>query len=939
MDEPTRPGAAPEDERIHDALAACIDAWHDGGPAAAERVAASRGDLAPVLRERLEKLQRAGLLPADDAPASEPAIPTVLGEFRLGKRIGGGGMGVVHLAEQMSLDRVVALKLVRPELRFFPGARARFRREVEAIARLGDAGIVPIYSVGEDQGIDFFAMEYVRGASLGCVLAERLGTPPQRLTGRDVAAVAARRADVPVPEPLPEVFAGTWVQTCCRIVLRMARAVHHAHERGIVHRDLKPNNTMVTPDGRVLLLDFGLAAAAGTARITRSGAVLGTLHYMAPEQLQDGSVDVRTDVYALGVTLHELLALRPPFHDQSQERLRQQILHGRAAPLRQQNPDVPRDVETIVGVARDRDPTRRYATAEALATDLERFLQHRPIQARPIGAWLRCVRWSQRHPALATAAGLVLLGFMATPLLVRWTRDAALQQSQNNLDTALSGVRGLLQQAGSKVLARVPGLDAERIRNLDAATALIERLWRENPTEPRVAIEYVRTMCRVSELQRLTGDNDAALRAIAAAEPVLAELRSAAADPAVHLGEVVGVRLARGLSLVELGRLDEAEVEWLAVLDAAATVPEAAWNKQVRLGLSSAHHNLARVVRERGDLAGAIDHMQRSFAIEAALAEADPSLDLTLNRARSRMNLAAMLRDKGDDGAARTELRQVREQLAAIGAADAKEPEVRRELARVDVALAAIEVVAGQFEQSLPMREAAITAMLALCADFPDRVVYRQEVDLMLHDLAVERQRAGDPEGALEAASRAIAGHEQLIGARTDAFEYLSELAIFLHHRGYLRAQTDETEAGADFTRAAERIEAVVHQRPNDLAFRMQAGQVLQSAATHAARQQQWPRARDTFRRAALHLEHVHAAGGRRAAAAGRVLAPLLQKRAQAELQCHDFDGVVGCLRRLHELAAVPVRELERLGRELHVLDREDFRTLLRDAGASGSTR
>lgn len=943
MDDVTRAGA-PDDDRVHDALAACIDAWHAGGAPAAERVAAGHGDLAPLLRERLEKLQRAGLLAesedvAADAPASEPTIPSVLGDFRLGKRIGGGGMGVVHLAEQMSLERVVALKLVRPEMRFFPGARARFRREVEAIARLGDAGIVPIFSVGEDQGIDFFAMEYVRGASLGDVIAALHATSPQRLSGRDIAVVAAGRAEVPVPEPLPEVFSGTWVQTCCRIVLRMARAVHHAHERGVVHRDLKPNNTMVTPDGRVLLLDFGLAAAAGTSRITRSGAMLGTLHYMAPEQLQDGEVSARTDVYALGVTLHELLALRPPFHERSQERLRHQILYGSASALRQQNPDVPRDVETIVAVARDRDAARRYATADALATDIERFLQHRPIEARPIGAWLRSVRWSQRHPALATAAGLLLLALMATPLLVEWTRGAALQQSKSNLDTALAGVRGLMQQASSRTLARVPGLDAERLRNLESATAMIARLWRENPEDQRVALEFVRTMSKVSELQRLTGDNDAALRAVAEAEPVLAWLRTHATDPAAFLGEAIGTRLARGLSLVELGRLAEAEAEWNAVLDAAAAVKESDWTKQVRLVLSSTHHNLARVLRERGDLAGAIEHMKTSSTIEEGLASEDTSLDLQLNQARSRTNLAALLRDKGDADGARAELLRVHGTLTTLATNENKEPEIRRELARVGVALAAIEAAAGKHAEALPRREAAIATMRTLVADFPARVVYRQELDLMLYDLAVERQQAGDRDGSITAATEAIAGHEQLVASRADGLEYVSELAIFLHQRGYSLTKTDESAAGADFTRAAELIDGLVQKRPDDLSFRMQAGQLLNTAGIQAARAERWTDARDTFRRAADHLERVVTAGGKRAAGAERALPPLLQKLAHAEMMNDDFEAVVAALRRLHRVKPMTATELQDLGEEMHVDDRADFQALVRDAGVSGGKR
>lgn len=931
MDEPTRRGGAPDDETVHEVMAACIDAWHAGGASAAEAVVARHPELAPVLRERLEKLQRMGMLDGEE-PATTSELPAVLGEFRLGKRIGSGGMGVVHLAEQMSLGRTVALKLVRPEMRFFPGARARFRREVEAIARLGDAGIVPIHCVGEDQGIDFFAMEYVRGASLGEVIAAMQGKAPGERQGRDFATVAAARGEHAAPAESPELFAGTWVMACCRIVARMARAVHHAHERGVVHRDLKPNNAMVTVDGRVLLLDFGLAAAAGTSRITRSGAVLGTPHYMAPEQLLDGAVDARTDVYSLGVTLHELLALAPPFHDQSHEQLRQLILQGRAASLRQQNPEVPRDVETIVAVARDRDPARRYATAEALATDLERFLQHRSIEARPIGAWLRGVRWSQRHPALVTAAGLLLLALLVSPLLARWTRAGALQQSLSNLDTALGGVRGLMQQASSKALARVPGLDSERIRNLTAATALIERLWRENPEDPRVALEFVRTMSKVSELQRLTGDNEAALRAIRAAEPVLSWLRGRSPDPSTYLGEEVGVLLARGLSLVELGKLAEAEADWSAMVVAAAGVPEAQWSKQVRLALSSAHHNLARVVRERGDLAAAIAHMQRSFAIEEALTGEDASLDMRLNQARSRINLAAMRRDQGDTDGARAELLRTREALGALGTGEVAEPEARRELARVEVALAAIDAAAGRHDDALPRREAAIAVMRGLVADFPTRVVYRQEVDLMLHDLAIERQQAGDAEGAIAAAGEAIAGHERLVAEHVDGLEYASELAIFLHQRGHVLKNTDEEAAGADFVRAAECIEALVQKRPDDLAFRMQAGQMLHTAGIHAARAERWTDARDTFRRARAHLDRVLAAGGKRAAGAQRALPPLLQLLAQAELMGDDFDGVMACLRQIQQLRPMAARELRRLGENLHVAERTDFQELLRAA-------
>ncbi len=362
------PAAADDQERLRTLLEECIDRIAVSGAGAEDDVLARHPDDAKLLRERLARLRQAGLL--DHAGATTQGFPDRLGDFRLLKRIGAGGMGVVYLAEQESLRRQVALKLVRPEQLFFPGARERFRREVETIARLSDPGIVPIHAVGEDGGVPYFAMALIEGATLAEILGAVRSTPLHELDGRSIARAIAAHLSVAAPEPLAETFRGSWPQTCARIAVQMAHAVAHAHERGVIHRDLKPSNAMVTLDGRVVLLDFGLAATEGATRITRSGAALGTLHSMAPEQLHDGVVDVRTDVYALGVTLHELLTLHPPYDGASTESVRTAILGGAAPSPRRQNRAVPTDLATICSRAMDVDPARRYPDAVALAGDL-----------------------------------------------------------------------------------------------------------------------------------------------------------------------------------------------------------------------------------------------------------------------------------------------------------------------------------------------------------------------------------------------------------------------------------------------------------------------------------------------------------------------------------------------------------------------------------------
>lgn len=944
MDEPTQP-AQRDSDLEQEVLAACIDAWQQGGAAAVEQVLALQPALAAALRPRLEKLERAGLLGppggsgggegGGDVDASE--VPQQLGDFKLGKRLGSGGMGIVYAAEQVSLGRTVALKLVRPELRFFPGARARFRREVEAIARLGDAGIVPIHCVGEDQGIDFFAMEYVRGASLGDVLAAVNGKAPASLAGREVAVIAAARGEVPLPEPLPELFLGTWVQTCCRLVQRMARAVHHAHERGVVHRDLKPNNAMVTADGRVLLLDFGLAAADGTARITRSGAMLGTLHYMAPEQLRDEDVDVRTDVYALGVTLYELLALRPPFDERSQEGLRQAILGGRATRLQQLNPEVPRDVETIVAKATDRDAVRRYASAEAMAADLERFLQHRPIEARRMGVGLRALRWSQRHPAWATALVLSATALLAAPLLVHWTRSTALEQSRSNLESALAGVQGLLHQASSKTMARVPGLDAERLRQFNTAGELMTRLRRENPEDTRVATLFARTLVQLSELRRFTGDAAGAERALDAAEPVLQELRGRVPGEIGHLADIVGLWLARGLAAVQAGRVDEAKVPWTRILDETAKVDRARWSSQLRLAVSSAHHDLARLAKEAGDLDGAIEHMRQSTELETGLDAEGLVFDAQINVVRSTLNLAALLREKGDLDGSGAELERARAHLAKLLTDNPGEPEVRREQARTTIAMAGLADVRGQQQKALSMRDDAVATMTELVNAFPERAVYRQELGLMLHELALGRKREGHDATAEAAEDRAVAGHEKLLAGQADNAEYASQLAVFLHHRGYLRANERPDAAGADFARAAALLDAVAAQRPKDGAYLFQAAQMQRTVGSFASRREDWVLSRQAYERAVALLEAALACGHPGAKSA-HGLPAALPALAQAAMMADDFDAVMVALHRLHEVRPLSVADLRGLGEDLHVDDRADFQALLRavEAGAAG---
>jgi len=378
------------------------------------------------------------LVRVGEAPEPQGEIPERLGDFRLLERLGAGGMGVVFRARQESLQRDVALKLIKPEHLYFIEARERFRREVEAAARLRHPGIVPVYTVGDQTGLPHFAMELVEGASLAAVIEHLRDRRAAELSAADLRAAIAARArrfgEHSTSSMLADAFTGTWVQACCRIVLQVADALHHAHELGVLHRDVKPSNVIVTAGGRAMLLDFGLATTTEASRITRTGAAMGSLPYMPPECLVSGTAeaDRRADVYSLGVTLFELLSLRLPFGRPTIQQTMDAIASGEHEPLAALNPTVPWDAATVCATAMERELPRRYATAADFARDLRNLLELRPIEARRASRRLRARRWVQRHPTATVAAALGFLLVVVAPSVGLWRirqeRDVAAKE-------------------------------------------------------------------------------------------------------------------------------------------------------------------------------------------------------------------------------------------------------------------------------------------------------------------------------------------------------------------------------------------------------------------------------------------------------------------------------------------------------------------------------
>lgn len=442
-------------------------------------------------------------------------MPSHLGDFRIQREIGRGGMGVVYLAEQHSLGRMVALKVLAPELMTSPRTVERFRREAQAAAGLHHTNIVPVFGTGEDQGRHFYVMQFIEGQSLDRVLGtlnpsgtigetgtltnggEAIEEPespfalcsaeqvalhlihgkiesssiPLRASKSDAADTSddslepstdvhldsASVTSVSIHQGNGRPLGRRYWRNVAAVGMQAASAVHYAHRQGTLHRDIKPGNLMLGRSGTVWVTDFGLAKLAEQEDLTRPGDMIGTLRYMAPEQLE-GISDRRTDVYSLGLTLYELLTLRPAFDASNRGKLLSQVSQNTPPRPRSLDRSIPRDLETIVLKATAREPERRYQSAGDLAEDLERFLEDRPISARRASLVEHGWRWCRRNPALASVSflALTLLVVVATGMSFGYyhrtralaTETSLRQKSDTNLRLAADAFEAIFDQIG-----------------------------------------------------------------------------------------------------------------------------------------------------------------------------------------------------------------------------------------------------------------------------------------------------------------------------------------------------------------------------------------------------------------------------------------------------------------------------------------------------------
>jgi eukaryotic-like serine/threonine-protein kinase len=473
-------------------------------------------------------------------------VPERLGDFRLLREVGRGGMGIVYEAEQESLGRRVALKVLRTHRLHDPKVVLRFHREAKAAARLHHTNIVPVFGVGEHDGAHFYVMQFIQGLSLDAVLAEvrriaaatkpagpsgALGPPFSpitrgNLTVADLAQSLAtgRFAPAQLTEPgssiemplscdgadgssvtLPghTAFSAAtdanrqYARSVARVGLQVAEALDYAHQHGVLHRDIKPSNLLLDAHGMVWVTDFGLAKVATEGDLTCTGDIVGTVRYMAPERFE-GRCDARADVYSLGLTLYELLARRPAFESEDRLALIRQVTKEEPKALRQLDPTIPRDLHTIVHTAFAKDPEDRYATAAELRDELERFLAERPIRSRPISPPEHYWRWCKRNPGLAAVSTLacaltIAIAIVASLAAARNGRMADQLKAQRD-----EAHQNLIQAYMSEAEARLHGhRTGQRFDALDAiarATRLARSAGINDPDRQKLRNQAIAAM-------------------------------------------------------------------------------------------------------------------------------------------------------------------------------------------------------------------------------------------------------------------------------------------------------------------------------------------------------------------------------------------------------------------------------------------------------------
>jgi serine/threonine protein kinase/Flp pilus assembly protein TadD len=802
--------------------------------------AGERIDLEACLRdhpehvERLEKLLPALRMLADVsrsrhagfASGVTDAVPQLgqLGDFRLLREIGRGGMGVVYEAEQISLGRRVALKVLPFAATVDAKQLQRFKNEAQAAAHLQHPHIVPVHYVGCERGVHFYAMQYVDGQTLAQLIAglraemteqakdnAELPATIDRPASEEAGSLGAQHSALGTPPTAPAISTEdstrppAFFRTAAQLGLQAALALEHAHQLGIIHRDIKPANLLVaaepgesTPAVHLWITDFGLAHVQGETKLTMTGDLLGTLRYMSPEQALAKRViiDHRTDIYSLGATLYELLTLQPAFAGEDRQELLRQIAFEEPKPPRRWDKAIPADLETIVLKALEKNPSDRYATAQELAEDLRCYLEEKPIRARPATVVQKARKWARRNRGVVWSLGLSAALLLAVVVAALAVGIVVVSRKQRDTQLAWQLTRQALDEMSSQViedwLSRRGDLEPEQRAFLERALAYYEVFAAESGHSEEVRKSAADAHLRVGKIRDKLGQHGEADAAYRRAQELYASLGADFPTVPEYRLELARSHNKLGLLLKDTGRPKEAEA---AYRDALALQKQLTANfptvPQYGQELARSHNSLGILLATTGRaneaeaaFRDALATCQRLVADFATVPEYGQDLAATHN------NLGVLLKDAGRPREAEAAYRNALAIKQRLAIDFPTVPQYRLELARSHNNLGLLLNETGRPKEAEAAYRDALALQKQLAADFPTVPQYRLELARSQNNLGNLLSDTGQAKEAEAAYRDALAVKKKLAADFPTVPQYRLELADNHNNLGVLLKNT-----------------------------------------------------------------------------------------------------------------------------------------------------
>ncbi len=834
-------------EELSQILERYLDELESGKRPDPNQLIADHPELAEALRHSLsglEFLYRAtATLGAGRAPEADELPYRELGDFLIKHEIGRGGMGVVYEAEQISIGRKVALKVLPFAAVLDQKQIARFNNEAQAAGQLNHPHIVPIYSVGCERGVHYYSMQLIDGQSLDLAIQELrvwageldVGELGSGLIGKSSGECGGGRDTAEQPDrhaagaatnrsfsTARSVQSRDHIRLVAELGVQAAEGLHHAHEYGIVHRDIKPSNLLIDWQSKLWITDFGLARCQFGNNITVTGDLLGTVRYMSPEQAagQAALVDHRSDIYSLGVTLYELLTLRQAFRAADRQELMRQIEQQEPIAPRQLNGAIPHDLETILLKAFAKSRDDRYESAQLLAEDLRRFLSGKPTLARRPTLVDRTAKWAVRHRKLvATAFAVMLFALLGTTvaalLIAREQRRTAgaLQASDENLARARENFRqsrAAVDELGAMVtgeLAGVPGMESFRRSLLRKTLHHYERFVQQAQGGLDLKFDLAFSYSKIGEIHGQLGEFSEAVAAYEHAERLYRELNREQPDVARFQVDLALCSNNRAHLLERQGQTEPA----YAAYQRAETILRRLCRQHPGEGryaqsLALALTNVGSLQRKTGQLTNALSTYREAVTLQKRLLVADPSNAELASQLAGSYNELSFLLGTEDLAASANHNDRAIEILRRLAEQEPTDWKWDAQLAACYNNRAAIYKRNEKLQDAKRAYESGIAVQERLARRAPNLVQLQYELGVSYNNLG----QLLAAESASEAEERFLLARtifEKLTGGSADSPRYRASLGGVLNNLALLRERAGENDKAA-----AIYEEAILHQ-------------------------------------------------------------------------------------------------------------------------------